>query len=111
MAYKIIILGAAKKSIRKLEKYERIIARELIDPLREDPRPVGYDHVMGHKNILRVKQQDIRVIYGVADEIKHVFVVDVRKRNEATYKNIPTQALNLAITQAIATLKSQPRDC
>jgi mRNA interferase RelE/StbE len=108
--YRIQILGPAKKSFSKLEKHERTIARDLIEPLKNDPRPSGCDNVTGHKNILRVKRQHVRVIYAVADEIEHVFIIDVRKRNEATYKNISTRALTVAITEAIATLKPRPTD-
>ena len=111
MAYRIQILGPAKRSFRKLQKYEKAIARDLIEPLKNDPRPFRCDNVMGHKHILRVKQQDIRVIYGVSDALNRVFIIDIRKRNEATYKNIPIETLNLAITQATAILKARPPDC
>ncbi|AFM22767.1 cytotoxic translational repressor of toxin-antitoxin stability system [Desulfomonile tiedjei DSM 6799] len=110
MSYIIQILGPAKRSLRKFQKHEQSVARELIEPLKNDPRPSGCDNVMGHKNILRVKHQDIRVIYGVADDIRHVFIIDVRRRNEATYKNIPIQTLDLAISEAISTLKARSRD-
>jgi mRNA-degrading endonuclease RelE of RelBE toxin-antitoxin system len=111
VTYKIQILGPAKRGFKNLPKSEQAIARELIGSLRDDPRPHGCDHVMGHNNTFRVKKQNVRVIYGIFDEIKHVFIVAVRKRNEATYKNIPTEALNLALSQAIASLKAKPIDC
>ncbi len=60
---------------------------------------------------MRVKQQDVRVIYGILDAAGMVFVIAVRRRNEATYKIIPIKALNSAITEAIAMLKTKPKDC
>jgi hypothetical protein len=57
-----------------------------------------------------VKDHDIRVIYSVFDKLKYIFIVAVRKRNEATYKNLPTRALDSAITQVIATLETDPPD-
>jgi mRNA-degrading endonuclease RelE of RelBE toxin-antitoxin system len=110
LTYQIQILGPAKRGLKNLQKSEQAIARELIRSLKDDPRPHGCDHVMGHNNIFRVKKQNILVIYGIFDEIKYVFVVAVRKRNEATYKNVPTEALNLALTHAIASLKTKPTD-
>lgn len=78
--------------------------------MKNDPKPPGSEKVMGHSGIFRVKCQDIRVIYGISESIRHVFIIDVRKRNEATYKNIPTQALNRAVTEAITILKNQQSD-
>jgi hypothetical protein len=65
---------------------------------------------VGHEGLLRVKDHDIRVIYSVFDKFKYIFIVAVRKRNEATYKNLPTRALDSAITQVIATLETDPPD-
>ena len=79
--------------------------------MADNPRPEGYAKVMGLSRVLRVKKQHIRVIYGIYEDTKSVFIVDVRRRNEATYKNIPTEALSAAVTEAIATLKAKPRIC
>lgn len=111
MSYKISICGPAKRSFRNLEKSERTATRELVRPLKDEPRPFGSEPVVGYKGLLRVKCGDIRVIYAVFDKIKYVFILEVRKRNEATYKNLPIQALTSAITQTIARLKVSPPEC
>jgi len=105
LGYQIYICQPAQRSFRKLEKSERTIARELIRPLKKDPRPVGCESVEGYDRILRVKRQDIRVIYSVADLQRFVIIIDVRRRDKDTYKNIPIGSLELALKQAITVLK------
>jgi mRNA-degrading endonuclease RelE of RelBE toxin-antitoxin system len=111
VSYNIQILGPAKPSLKNFEKFERNVARELIGPLKDDPRPPGCEPVVGYRDILRVKFRNIRVIYGVSEESRSVFILDVRRRNENTYKNIPVRTLLTAMSDVLDQLRDKPPDC
>jgi mRNA-degrading endonuclease RelE of RelBE toxin-antitoxin system len=89
LPYRLVILEPAKRSFKKLEKHERNIARALVRSLKNDPRPAGHDQVAGYSPLLRVKKDNMRVIYGVHNDV--IVIIEVRKRNEGTYKNLPIE--------------------
>jgi len=103
LPYKLAILEPAKRSFKKLEKNERNIARTLVRSLKNDPRPAGYDQVAGYSPLLRVKKDNVRVIYGFHNDV--IVIIEVRKRNEGTYKNLPIETYSQFIRDMLKKLQ------
>jgi len=83
-------------ALRELRRLRRGIARETyreleraIGSLAENPRPVGYRHVL-NTPYLRIRVARVyRVIYQVDEEARQVLIVRVARRGEATYRQLP----------------------
>lgn len=60
-----------------------------ISGLADNPRPEGFRHVV-NTPYLRIRVARVyRVIYQVDEEARHVVVVRVARRGEATYHGLP----------------------
>lgn len=82
--YKIIIKKKAKKFIDKLPKNERARIAAEIERL---PNGEDIKKLKGHKDLLRLRVGDYRVIYSVDHGILTVFVIDVDNRGDV-YKRL-----------------------
>ena len=70
-------------SLQKAD-YQRVVAR--LKALANDPRPQGCDKL--YDDVYRVRVGDIRIIYLVDEENKHIDVGGIRYRSERTYRGI-----------------------
>lgn len=64
--------------------YQRVLAR--LKDLRESPRPLGCEKLLG--DIYRVRVGDLRIIYLVDDDKGLVEVGGIRRRDERTYRGL-----------------------
>lgn len=82
--YKIILSKKAKKFIDKLPRNER---ERLVSNIERLPNGDDVKKLKGHKDLLRLRVGDYRVIYSVNHGILTVFVIDVDNRGDV-YKRI-----------------------
>ena len=85
--YQVIFSRQAEKAFLRLSEKEARRVKEVIEKLKQNPRIYGtiklenapvasYRHRLG----------DHRILFDVDDEAKVIEILDIRKRNERTYK-------------------------
>ena len=86
--YAVVITKDAEKQIAKLQKPDKKRVLDLIESLGSDPRPYGYKKLEGlhGEKIYRIHAGNFRIFYVLEDAKLTVYVVEVLKRNEKTYK-------------------------
>lgn len=80
--YDVIIQNPAKKDLRKVPEAESIKLVRKIRSLSDNPRPEGCKKLTGY-NLWRIRSGDYRVIYGIDDKDKNVFIEYIRHRKDA----------------------------
>jgi mRNA interferase RelE/StbE len=86
VGYRITWSNKAKKDFRKLDRPVQRRVGDTIDALAENPRPVGVEPVVSMPGVLRVRQEDYRVLYRVDEDEREVWIEDVRPRDKAYRK-------------------------
>jgi mRNA interferase RelE/StbE len=81
MSYRIEVLPAAVRSIRKLPPEAKRRIQAAVELLADDPRPPAAKKLTGRPE-WRVRTGDYRIRYRIKDEILLVVVVDVGHRRE-----------------------------
>lgn len=86
--YAVVITRDAEKQISKLQKPDKKRVLDLIESLGLEPRPFGYKKLEGlhGEKIYRIHAGNFRIFYLIEDGKLTVYVVEVLKRNEKTYK-------------------------
>lgn len=81
--YRVELLAAARRQLKKLPKSAQKQIATLIDALAEDPRPHGYKPLQGPlKGLFRVRSSDYRIIYAVEDKVLLITVIKIGNRRE-----------------------------
>jgi mRNA interferase RelE/StbE len=88
--YRLEVSVAAKRDLQRLQdrmrasEYEHLL--DEIESLIEDPRPQGIRKIQGEERTYRIRVGDFRVLYEMSDNTNIVEILQVGRRNEATYK-------------------------
>lgn len=87
MAYRLKLHRDAEKFLDSLPKQERERIRSRMDGLLQDPRPSGCIKLtaMG-QNSWRIRVGDFRVLYQILEQELLIWVFEIARRNERTYK-------------------------
>ncbi|WP_415856042.1 type II toxin-antitoxin system RelE family toxin [Sinomonas sp. G460-2] len=80
-SYRVEILPAAVRSIRKLPPEAKRRIQAVVELLADDPRPPAARKLTGRPE-WRVRTGDYRILYRVQDEVLLVVVVDAGHRRE-----------------------------
>ncbi|MGH3427700.1 MAG: type II toxin-antitoxin system RelE family toxin [Terriglobales bacterium] len=89
MTYHVELHRRAEKALKKLDKAtQRRIAPALLG-LRDDPRSAGTKKLTNSDNLWRVRVGDYRIVYTIKDNILVVLVLQVLRRDDRTYKQLP----------------------
>lgn len=80
--YKVKIVGAAKRQLRRLSKENQRRILDKIEKLSQNPRPYGYKQLQNEENLFRIRVGDFRVIYKIHNEILVVLVLKTAHRRE-----------------------------
>lgn len=82
MPYRVELVPAAQRQIKKLslDVQQRILMA--IEALAANPRPDGVKKMQGEENLYRVRQGDYRIIYQIQDKALLVVVVKVGDRRD-----------------------------
>ncbi len=86
MSYTIIIDNQAKKKLNSIERKFSNKIIELINELKETPRPHGCRKLMVEEGY-RVRSGDFRILYTINDNKKVVTVYRIAKREDAYRTN------------------------
>ena len=72
MRYEVLLAPDAVEDLKRLRAYDRARVRDAIEGLRSDPKRTGRSRVKRlrgiHKPQYRLRVDDIRIFYDVADE-------------------------------------------
>ncbi|MCY1716023.1 type II toxin-antitoxin system RelE/ParE family toxin [Microbacterium sp. SL62] len=85
MTYRIDVLPAAVRAIRKLPPEAKRRTQAVIDVLAEEPRPPAAKKVTARPE-WRVRTGDCRVLYRVEDEVLTIVVVHAGHRRDVYEK-------------------------
>lgn len=83
MTYSVEWSKTAAKHYRALDKPAREQVDKLVGELAEYPRPSGIKPVIGIPGVIRARTGDYRVLYRVDDDIRGLWIEDVRHRSKA----------------------------
>lgn len=84
-AYRVQVLPAAVRSIRKLPPEAKRRIQAAIGLLADEPRPPAARKLTGHPE-WRVRTGDCRILYRIQDEVLLVVEVDAGHRQEVYRK-------------------------
>ena len=82
VAFIIQIEDRAEKTLKSLEKQDRVRIKRGIDQLKENPRGNNCKPLKGFHGIWRLRVGDYRVIYSIKDDQLLVLVLEVGHRRE-----------------------------
>jgi mRNA interferase RelE/StbE len=88
--YRIEVSPAAGRDLDKLKgkidrrDFERL--REAIAGLAQEPRPQCVRKIKGLENSYRIRVGSFRIVYDIYDDIFLILVLQISRRNEATYR-------------------------
>ena len=85
--WRVELSPAAERQLRKLPPDATARVRGPILALGRDPRPSSAVVVSGTP-FLRLRADDLRIIYGIDDPARVVVVLRVARRNESTYRRV-----------------------
>ena len=86
-AYTVEARPAVRRALRQLDASARKDVLAAMRALADDPRPLGARPLKGHRQWLRVRLGDYRMIYAVDDAARLVTVAVVGHRREV-YRNL-----------------------
>jgi mRNA interferase RelE/StbE len=82
MTYQIEFSRQADKQLEALDQDLRLQINEVIDAMREEPRPSSCRKLKGTKDLYRLRIRDYRVVYQVQDKKLLVLIVKIKHRRE-----------------------------
>ncbi|MFL6094048.1 MAG: type II toxin-antitoxin system RelE family toxin [Blastococcus sp.] len=80
--YRVELLPAAVRALRRLDRPVRVRVAAAIDALADEPRPPGAKALTGMPGLLRIRVGDYRIIYDVIDAELLVEVITLGHRRE-----------------------------
>lgn len=84
--YDVLLTAAAQRALRRVDRAVQDRLLDVVETLRDDPRPDGVKTLKGHHGLLRVRVGDYRIVYRVTDGELVVVVVTLRHRREVYRK-------------------------
>lgn len=87
-AYTVEVRPAVRKTLRRMHPDARAAILRILHNLGPNPRPPGIQSLTGHREYLRLRVGDYRIVYLVDDEARTVTVVLAGHRREV-YRNLP----------------------
>lgn len=85
--YRIVFSRRAEGVFQKLPKKEARRIKEALESLKQDPRTHGTIKLENAPVAsYRCRTGDMRILFDVDDEARVIEVIDIRKRDEHTYK-------------------------
>ncbi|MBF4552220.1 plasmid stabilization protein [Pseudoclavibacter sp. RFBJ3] len=81
MSYRILVLPAAARVIKKLPPEAKRRIQAAVELLAEDPRPPAAKRLSGRPE-WRVRTGDYRVLYRIQDDVLTVVIVHAGHRRE-----------------------------
>jgi len=79
--YRVLVLPAAAKGLRRIDPQDRPRVRGAIALLAHDPRPPASRRLKGRDGY-RVRVGDYRILYEIQDNVLLVVVVTVGRRRQ-----------------------------
>ncbi|HAS28258.1 MAG TPA: hypothetical protein DCR59_03675 [Dehalococcoidia bacterium] len=88
--YRIEISPAAGRDLDKLKgrisRRDFEYLRESLNGLAQQPRPQGVRKIKGLENAYRIRVGSFRIVYDIYDDLLLILILQVSRRNEATYR-------------------------
>jgi mRNA interferase RelE/StbE len=83
VAYRVVVEGAAARTIRKLPRQTQRQVVAKAEGLGQNPRPPGCKKLEGAEDLYRVRVGEYRIVYRIEDRKLVVLVIRVAPRSEA----------------------------
>jgi len=82
LAYTVAIMPAALRQLAEVPKLDQKRIKDKIGRLSAEPRPAGVKRLHGHREYLRLRSGDYRIIYTVEDSWRRVVILVIGHRRE-----------------------------
>ncbi len=89
MTYQIRLHRRAEKALKKLDKTTQQRMAPVLLQLGEEPRLQGSKKLTNSDNLWRVRVGDYRIVYTIKDDVLVVLVLQILRRDDRTYKQLP----------------------
>ncbi|MGI8647734.1 MAG: type II toxin-antitoxin system RelE family toxin [Mycobacteriales bacterium] len=89
MTYRVQLHRRAEKALKKLDQATQNRVAPVLLQLREQPRPHGSRKLTNSDNLWRVRVGDYRIVYTIRDDVLVVLVLEILRRDDRTYKQLP----------------------
>lgn len=87
MNYQLVITRPAEKSFHKLPKSARNKIRQVLVQMEDNPYDGDILRLKGSDNFRR-RVGNYRILFKIDSGLLMIFVIDIRKRDEKTYKGL-----------------------
>jgi mRNA interferase RelE/StbE len=81
--YQVTWSATARRHFLGLDKPARKQVGSAVDKLAENPRPANVKALIGMPGVLRARTGNYRVLYTIDDDMREVWIEDVRHRSKA----------------------------
>lgn len=85
-SYRLVARKSVTKDLRAIPNKDVACILQVMEALREDPRPVGSEKLSGQERY-RIRKGVYRILYEVTDELLIVTVVKVGHRKHVYKRN------------------------
>ncbi len=85
--YRLVYKSSVKKELRKLAHADRVAIIRKIELLKDESRPEASSKLKGSRDLFRIRQGDLRVVYQIRDTLLIIVIIRVGHRREI-YKNL-----------------------
>jgi mRNA interferase RelE/StbE len=86
--YKIEFTKECRKSLKNLPTKIKNKIIGIIHQLEKNPYTCNSKKLKAKENVYRIRQGDYRIIYEIINEELIIVIIDIKKRDDRTYKNI-----------------------
>ncbi len=87
-SYRVEISPAAGRELRRLSRADFERAESAIVDLEVNPRPPGVVKLKGMRDVWRIREGQIRIIFRIVDSELLVVVLRISLRSERTYRGL-----------------------
>ena len=81
-SYQVELARSVEKDLRRIDRSQTATIYSALERLEKEPRPHGIKKLAGADRTYRIRVDDYRVVYEIADDILVVLVIRIAHRKD-----------------------------